>query len=191
MWERRRILQDRQRVARLEETRLQDRIRREGRPTFGTSGLWRHQSCILLATVAMLTGGLPPRSVVVVADARYTLTDAPHWDMYSRRTWVDLADGMCWEPVECTLLPHDGHYELSAPRALWRYPTKAKLKAAIQRADQLPASSGESAIRVYAPDKWDYISSPLGLSSAEFLVRLNRLINGGVPDGGLQLPECP
>jgi hypothetical protein len=37
-------------------------------------------------TVALLTDGLSAPSVVVVADARYTLVDAPHWDMYTRRT---------------------------------------------------------------------------------------------------------
>ena len=189
LWERRRILRDRQREARLQETRLQDRIRREGLPTYGTDGMWRHQSYILLATVALLTDSLSAPSVVVVADARYTLVDAPQWDMYTRLTWVDLPDGTCWEPVECTLLPRDRHHELSAPRALWRYPGKAKLKAAIHRADQLPVSTGEGTIRTYAPAKWDYLSSPLGLSSAEFLVRLNRLINGGIPDGGLELGE--
>jgi hypothetical protein len=191
LWERRRIQRERHQEGRLREFRLRECIQLEHRPTFGTDGMWRSQSCVKLAVFAMLTGHLPRGSVVVIADGRYTLPANPAWEMYTRRSWVDLPDGQSWEPVEATLLPSERHYELSAPRAMWRYPSKAKLRAAIRRADRLPVTQGEGWIHALAW-KLDYLeplAAPLGLSVGEFVVRLNRMINGGVPDGGLELGE--
>ena len=175
------------------ERQLQERIRGEGRPTYGTDGMWRTRSCVLIATAAMLRGSLPAGSAVVIADAAYTVP-GPHRAMVTRRTWVDLPGGRSWEPVEATVLPTKRHYRLSAPRNLCRYSGPDELTAAIHQADQLPATRGEWVIRALAPRSPSYqrlgrVCSSLGLSAAEFATRLNRLINGGVPDGGLVLDE--
>lgn len=170
---------------RLREAKLREAIEREQRPTFGTSGLWRTRNCLLLATIAALTDGLPEGSVVVVADAMYTV-QGPHWRDFTRRGWVDLPNGQSWEPVEATLLPTSRHYELSEPRAERRFPGKADLIAGIRQAGELPALPGEFAVRVMALRSAAYgrlelLTGEVGLSPAEVIICANRLINGGAP----------
>jgi hypothetical protein len=169
---------------------MQARVEREDRPTYGTTGMWRWANCVLLATVAQLSGGLPPGSVVVIADA-FTTGGDPRRDCFTRRTWVELPDGGCWEPVDCTVRPRELHYELSKPQASWRYAGPGELAAAIHQAAELPAQPGETVITLKAHKSRNFghlepLCGDLGLPAEEVIVRLNRMINSGVPEGGVQ-----
>lgn len=132
---------------------LRIRIRAEGRPTFGTSRMFRWGACVKLATTAMLRGTLPAGAKVIIADAYSTHSWKPRGR--TRRAWVDLPDGRSWEPVECTTMPTTRHHDLAQPVNVVAYSSADEVRAALAAVDG----------------------------------QVFRLINDGVPEGGLQMTE--